>query len=31
MVEIGEEENMVDPDATNVLGSARGVPNEMDC
>jgi len=29
-IEVGEEEDMVDPKATSALGGARGAPNEAD-
>jgi len=29
--EVGEEEDMVDPEATSALGGAREAPNEVDC
>ena len=29
-VEVGEEEDMVDPKVTSALGGARGAPNEAD-
>jgi len=30
-VEVGEEEDMVDPEATSALGGRRKAPNEADC
>jgi len=30
-IEVGEEEDMVDPEATSALGGARKAPNEADC
>ena len=30
-VEVGEEEDMTNHEATSTLGTARGEPNEADC
>jgi len=30
-VEMGEEEDMADPETTSTLGGARGAPNGADC
>ena len=30
-IEVGEEEDMVNPEATSALGGARKAPNEADC